>query len=219
MLNKRIGITQKIAAHPKYNEINLSLDFEWINLLISLNVMPIPLPVVKDSKVKFLLENLKLDGIILTGGNDLGNYSQKSLQQEKLNKIRDHFENEVIAVSIELNLPILGICRGLQLINVYFSGRLEQVSGHVNTRHKIKHNNPKIRSLEDLGSVNSFHNWGIPFDGIGLDLRPVAVDQDGYIECVEHVSLDISGIMWHPERERPFKEADLNLIKRVLKLI
>ena len=96
MHKKRIGISQKIIYHSEFNEINLSLDIEWINLLNTLKALALPLPLVKFNEVKFLIKELKLDGIILSGGGDLFEYCFGNTQKKKLCKWRDDFELEVI---------------------------------------------------------------------------------------------------------------------------
>ena len=91
MFSKRIGITQKLVYHSDYTETNLSLDIAWINFLISLEATPVLLPLVKSDDVKSLIKELQLDGVILSGGNDVSNYSEGNKQQKKLSEWRDKF--------------------------------------------------------------------------------------------------------------------------------
>ena len=64
--------------------------------------------------------------------------------------------------------------------------------------------------------VNSFHHWGIAESQLAKSLRPFALAQDKTIEGFYHKSLPIAGIMWHPEREQPYDQHDLQLIKQFL---
>lgn len=218
MYRKRIGITQKLSYHSDYAETNLSLDIAWIDFLILLGVIPVPLPLVKSDDVETLIKELQLDGVILSGGNDVSNFSEGSKQQKKLCNRRDKFEVQVLKVCIKLNIPILGVCRGLQLINIYFSGSLVKVTGHINTAHQLDKMDPSFPELKQIEYVNSYHNWGITPNCIGSNLTPLAFDTDGCIECLKHYFLDIFAIMWHPERAKPFRAVDKSLIEKVLKL-
>jgi putative glutamine amidotransferase len=68
--------------------------------------------------------------------------------------------------------------------------------------------------------VNSYHNYGIHLDSLGKDLEVLATSDDGSIEAIAHKKHSIIGIMWHPERNKPFCSADkeivINLIKKSL---
>jgi putative glutamine amidotransferase len=219
MPNKRIGITQKLIPHSEYKEVNLSLDIQWINFFATIDAFPIPLPLVKQNQVKKLIETLDLHGIILSGGGDLFDYSEGNLEQKKLSKCRDDFEFKIISSCISLDIPILGICRGLQLINKYFSGSLEKVDNHVSTTHTIRRVDSGEIDPKNERIVNSYHNWGITCKSIGKNLTPLEVDNKGNVEYLKHNYYDIFGIMWHPERQLPFSKEDKNLIKKHMRLI
>ena len=89
------------------------------------------------------------------------------------------------------------------------------MEGHVATRHPLK---PKFGShssyiFEGLKEVNSYHNFGIRT--LKSNLVESACDSEGNIEAFEHLTLSILGQMWHPERETPFLEEHIKLIKEV----
>ena len=73
MFKKRIGITQRVMKHPKYNEFMDCLDINWMKLL-TLEILPIPLPLISDNSAYEIWKLLKLDGLILSGGNTLSDY-------------------------------------------------------------------------------------------------------------------------------------------------
>ena len=90
---KKIGITQRIVREEKYNEIRNALDIRWQELILSINMIPIPIPINFDSSHYIGLE---LNGIILTGGNDLSSQSDSPLS-----KLRDEHEIKCIDYAIE----------------------------------------------------------------------------------------------------------------------
>jgi gamma-glutamyl-gamma-aminobutyrate hydrolase PuuD len=131
--------------------------------------------------------------LVLSGGEDLST-----------NTRRDKFEESLIFHALDRNIPILGICRGLQLINVVLGGSISLIKGHVGTNHSV--------SGTFSGIVNSFHKFGI--DKLSPQLRVLAKSEDDQIECVEHLSARLVGVMWHPERN-PSEISLKDLLKRL----
>ena len=126
---KRIGITQRLEREEKFGEIRNSLDIRWQKLLLSLDLIPLPIPIKTDFS---LYANLDLDGIILTGGNDLSSQSNNFLSE-----LRDKHEIECIQFAIKNSIPLLGVCRGMQLIAEYFCSSFKKVDNHVAKRHHL----------------------------------------------------------------------------------
>jgi len=89
------------------------------------------------------------------------------------------------------------------------------VDGHVASRHALAVSVDTVPGLDDGMEVNSFHGWGVPEDGLGEALEVLARAPDGSIEALRHETLPWLGIMWHPEREHPFIDNDLRLIRTV----
>ena len=208
---KRLGITQRVENIPSYNERRDCLDQRWSILAFHLGYFPVPLPNIASEKVPALLDNLKLDGILLSGGNSITSLYPNA-EADDLAPERDAFEQAILDETIKRNVPIIGVCRGMQLINVVFGGRLVPINGHVGEDHLIKH--AENRPIPER--VNSYHNWTIPQDGLAPILTPIAFDLAGNVEAFEYVDKNILGIMWHPEREHPFNPLDVELIKRYL---
>lgn len=212
MFKKRVGITQRIMKHPRYDEVMDCLDTNWASLLIDLDIMPVPLPLMPFDLATGMWEELKLDGLILSGGNTLVDYADESDAPESLSQARDDFERALLEAALLTQTPILGVCRGLQVINVFFGGRLSKIKGHAGTRHHlIAEGNASL--LKFPSEVNSFHDCTVPRNHLGKDLISLAHDASDNIEALYHPQEKILGIMWHPEREVPPLKSDCELIK------
>ena len=196
---KRIAITQRVEYFLEFGERRDALSQEWAALAEACGFLPLPLPNRLDT-VKKLLEELRPDGVLLTGGNDLSAYGGDAPE-------RDETERFIIDWAAEHRVPLLGVCRGMQMLLDRFGTPLERVEGHVRVEHPLSNGD----------AVNSFHGWG------ALDCRPplkeLARSGDGVIEAVQHRDCAwIRGIMWHPERYHPCRRRDIQLIKEALEL-
>lgn len=152
----------------------------------------------------------RLDGVVLSGGADISPARyDRPLENADYppEEERDEFEFATLTQAVEHELPVLGICRGLQLVNVHSGGTLHQhVPAHAgfdSPPHTHLHA-VSIESDSVLGSlygdhkpVNSLHHQTI--DTLGSGLRTTAVADDGTIEGIEHESLPIVAVQWHPE--------------------
>lgn len=203
---KKIVLTQRIVLNESYPEIREALDIRWAKLLKEIGCLPIILPCEVDFRDYF--ETCSIDGIILTGGNNL-----YSLSDDPLSKKRDTFEKELITYAIQNKIPLLGICRGMQIIAEYFGSSLQKISGHVGTRHLLipREDSLFYPYLKNITEVNSYHNYAIEF--ISDELSISAVDEVGCIKAVEHRSHRIFAQMWHSEREIPFQKNEIDLWK------
>lgn len=206
---KKILITQRLFEHSEYVEQREMLDVKWGSLFNELNFLPIVLPIEFDFENYF--KEFSIDGLLLTGGNDLNSTNKNDILSFK----RDLFEKKLIDYAITNNIPILGICRGLQVIAEYFGSTMKTVSGQVAIQHRLNINKESkySKELSYLSKVNSFHNYAI--DHLGEELIVSATNESGIIKAIEHTHYNIFAQMWHSERENPFNEYELNLIKKV----
>ena len=147
------------------------------------------------SNIENFLHSLKVGGIILSGGDNIGD-----------NPERDKTENKLIEYGINHKIPIFGVCRGMQVLNTYFGGSVlkNQGKNHTNKPHSINIINNSFSSLLRNNSlhVNSFHKNLIKNENLGDRLQAFAiVNDDETIEGIFHKDFPILGVMWHPERE------------------
>jgi len=173
----------------------------------------IPVQLTRDANANDLVSIL--DGLVLSGGADIDPSRYNAAPHEKLGETdpgRDVFELELLAAARAKGIPVLGICRGCQLINVAFGGTLRQHvdlsegSGHPNwlapgdtLAHDIEVTpGSLIETLMDgRHAVNSLHHQTL--DVIGPGLRVTAVAPDGVPEAIEAEGEAVLAVQWHPE--------------------
>lgn len=208
---KRIGITQSVEkVGIKYLEYRDCLDQNWIKIASKLNSFLLPLPNLQKNLISNYLSDLNLNAIILSGGNSISAFDKTS---KEISLRRDNFEKILLRHAINNNIPVLGVCRGMQMINYFLGGKLAKINGHVGVKHSLNiiNKNYKLPKI-----VNSFHNWSIPKSLLAKSLIPIAYDNDGNVEAFILKEKKITGIMWHPERESKLNDLDIKLMKEYL---
>jgi len=189
-MSLKIGISLRIVTATNYLEKRDALSHDWANFLEKIGIIPIFIP-NNFSNIQLFLDELNLDGLILSGGDNIGKYPE-----------RDETENFLLKYAIAKKIPVLGICRGMQLINKFYGGSIIETTNkkHVKINHQINLSKP---IKEDLILVNSYHNNILTNNSLGNNLKSFAVcDFDNTIEGIFHESNKIIGIMWHPERSQ-----------------
>lgn len=174
-------------------------------------------------KLSYVLDNAdaihELDGLVLSGGGDVHpkfyDHHDSKNHSKEVNEERDAFEFELIDHALDLELPILGVCRGMQTMNVYLDGSLitdllsSRFESHTGGDEPIHHAisimpNTLLDTLTGTGDVevNSFHHQAV--DRLGRGLKAAALSPDGVIEAAEWILKDgmpfLMLVQWHPER-------------------
>jgi gamma-glutamyl-gamma-aminobutyrate hydrolase PuuD len=195
---KRIGISQRLDFYADRGERRDALDQRWAEFLWPLGLVAFPLPSLCPNTVSYITA-LKLDGFILSGGNNLGEVPE-----------RDALECAILTYAQMNFLPVIGVCRGMEFMNVFAGGRLRDVTGHVAVTHEIT---GPMADTYGIKHVNSYHSIGCMLDDIASELSVVAQSNDGLVEAVHHKDLPWLGIMWHPERSSPYTPEDCQVFK------
>ena len=191
---QRIGISLRIVEAPNYEEERDALSHDWTSLLEELGFVSVHIPNTLKNLEDFL-EEMNLDGVVLSGGDNIGE-----------NKNRDKTENKLLAYALEKKIPVIGVCRGMQLINNYFGGKISTDAStiHLAKKHDIEITDENFSSLFKSSSfhVNTYHKNLIQTEGMGNGLKSFAIfNKDGSVEGFFHEKLPIIGVMWHPERD------------------
>ncbi|MCF3120444.1 gamma-glutamyl-gamma-aminobutyrate hydrolase family protein [Streptomyces arenae] len=192
-----MGLTQRVLPADHNGERRQALDIRWEDFLSACGLLPVPLPLQTDLADATMRE-ARCAGLVLTGGNDLAELGGTT-------PARDRLERHLLHRALAARQPVIGVCRGMQLILRAFGGHLVPVDGHVATEHPVEGRGGGRR-------VNSFHRWAA-LDVPG-DLEATALSGE-VVEAVRHRRLPLVGIMWHPERTEPADVRDVDLFTRI----
>jgi putative glutamine amidotransferase len=202
----------------------------YVSFLEKLGLVPILVPnTLADPRA--YVTAVGAEGIVLSGGGDLApeRYGQPNTASEDIAPARDETEYRLLELAVERRLPVFGICRGIQVLNVFFGGGLIQdipaqlhspISHDGEATHPVAIVDPRVEHVVEHGElhVNSYHHQGVTADLLAPDLEVFAVSEvDGVVEGVLHRTLPVIGVQWHPERpDTPSRESDARLIRRWL---
>ena len=153
------------------------------------------------------------DGVLLCGGGDI-TPALYGMSDEGTNHgvdpVREAADLRLIADCMAAGKPLLGICRGMQMLNVFFGGTLLQDLGGKNAAHAGTPEGDRRHAVHAVGQgvlpslygaefeVNSNHHQAVRVPGAGL--RVTCRGADGVIEAMEHEMLPVLAVQWHPER-------------------
>lgn len=211
-----IAITSSMDLNPnRLNDNRTMVSLDYSNSVINSGGIPVILPITDNFEV--IKEQVKyFDGLILSGGGDPDPnlYGEDCLQElGDITPERDTFELAILEEFLKTKKPILGICRGLQLMNVFYDGTLYQDIKYVDTniQHKQKwladlpthdinilENNILFEIFGKKARTNSFHHQMIK--DLGRELTSIATANDGVIEAIQNKNYPFFyGVQWHPE--------------------
>lgn len=172
---------------------------------------------VSKRPVENMIPGQTAQGIILTGGNDICPefYGQGPIKKSDYSPQRDSVEKKLLDLAVAKQIPVLGVCRGMQFINVYFGGTLIQ---DISSQMNIADHDPGKSHNVDLAEdhlfgwsgedicVNSYHNQSVTSNRMSKELSAFlysASDKGRIVEGLYHKKLPIAGIQSHPERGNP----------------
>ena len=207
----RIGIS---ANHK--DDLSCIAD-TYVNSVVKAGGAPVLIPVITDEEA--LTEIIdSLDGLIMSGGGDINPlflHEEPIPQLQDVDSVRDQYDLLILRLATDRQLPVMGICRGHQLINVFFGGTIYQdinsqkpgVLKHsqsmprTQASHSVKITDgtklSKILDGAETLQVNSFHHQAVK--DVAPEFVSSAVAPDGINEGIEHPERDIFSVQWHPE--------------------
>lgn len=182
----RVGLSMRGSRLG--SELRDSLARDWWTLADRLGGGHhwLPLPNLGVGVVE-MAEDLGLQGLILTGGDDLGAYPE-----------RDATEQALLGWAEQRRLPVLGVCRGMQVLCRYFGGQIVECSNH---DHRATRHSMFWPATGQNWTVNSYHNFQVLAGPPELEV--IGLGPEDSVEAVRHRSLPWLGIQWHPERDNP----------------
>ena len=207
-----IAITQRVVENQTYPERRDALAHDWAHWLG--NAFP-------DGKWVGVPNQLAdIDGwigridpsvLVLSGGNDLG---------EADDRLRT--ETRLLEWASAADRPVIGVCRGLQMVNHHHGGSVRRVDGHVGVEHDVTLQGRAGDWLDRSHlRVNSFHRNAVTLDDLADDLDPIAIAKHGsgapVVEALVHRSRPVLGLQWHPERPHPGHRHTATLISGFLR--
>ena len=160
------------------------------------------------------------DGFVVVGGDDVDpkHYHEENFASHCVESEIDELDLRVIDYAVKNNKPLFGICRGLQIINVYFNGSLKQdILNHKEGKHKIV----LVENFLDFPNddiVNTFHHQSVKKLGEGL--KALYYSLDGEVELAIHEKLPIIAAQFHPEKtlDNTLSITMLNYFKNLLSI-
>ncbi|AWZ48505.1 gamma-glutamyl-gamma-aminobutyrate hydrolase [Clostridiaceae bacterium 14S0207] len=218
---------------PGYERSYVNNDY--VQSVINAGGIPFIIPFSQDKEVaEMTVEHI--DGLILSGGHDVYPVNYNEEPEQKLGVVfpeRDEFDFALLDAAEKRNIPVLGICRGFQIINVAHGGTLYQDLSYRDEKC-IKHSqghtpslathSVKVEKDSSFGKIfgtdiriNSFHHQVVK--EVGSSLKAVAFAKDGVVEAIESSEGKlIFGTQWHPEMMAAKEEKMLNLFKYIIDL-
>ena len=194
---KFVAVSQRVDLVSDRKEYRDALDHNIARFLLTCGFISVPVPnIFQDTVLEDFLnpfmKKLKPHALVLSGGNSLGESREK-----------DETELAMISYAEQKGLPLLGICRGMQMMAYRAGIKPVRRTGHTGIRHQI--------NGEISGYVNSYHDFCI--SECPEDYTIISESDDNKIEAIKHQRLPWEGWMWHPERELSFKKRDRDRLK------
>ncbi|WP_339064673.1 gamma-glutamyl-gamma-aminobutyrate hydrolase family protein [Fusobacterium animalis] len=207
-------IVDEAGSFAGYKRAYVNKDY--VDAVVRAGGVPLIIPFTTDKEVIISQAQL-IDGLILSGGHDISPYNYGQEPSQKIGETfpeRDTYEIILLEESKKRNIPILGICRGFQLINVAAGGTLYQdlslIPGNILKHNQVSNPTLKTHKVEIKENsfissifgketmVNSFHHQVI--NKVANDFIVVAKASDGVVEAIEHKTYKfLVAVQWHPE--------------------
>ena len=188
---------------PQLDQLEVEVYFAgYADKLAAAGALPVHVPAGADPGAVAA----RVDALVLTGGTDVDPalYGEEPHPSVRVDRARDDRELALLAAALERGLPVLAICRGLQLLNVTSAARLHQhlaahpVGGDGVHEVRFAADNTLRGIYGPRCPVNSLHHQAVAAPGAGLAC--VGHAPDGVVEAVELTGRPVVGVQWHPEQ-------------------
>jgi gamma-glutamyl-gamma-aminobutyrate hydrolase PuuD len=223
-VKRLVGVSLRVVEAPGYSETRDAISHDWVRFLSLKGITLLLIPNVLSDPVDYV-KQMKVSALILSSGNNVGplDSTEKRYEGDDVSLERDTTENELIDFAIESKMPLLGVCRGMHMLNVHFGGGvvrdLTDVCGvgnhHAGSTHNIRITDERWRDRlgTSYAATNSFHRQAITRSTLSSQLSSFALADNDVVEGVYHPDLPIIGIQWHPERKSPSNDIDHIIIE------
>ena len=219
-----------ISQRQQYNKYNAPIDVlehNYIGYCKSFDILLLPIP-NSASQVQAYFDNFPIEGIILTGGEDINpKLYGENIDWPNISPLRDQTEKRMLEIAVARKIPVFGICRGMQFINVYFGGKLvKNIREEITPDHAAGKDHQIVLTEEKIIlatgkkeiEVNSFHNQAVTAQTLSPQLNVFALAKEhSIIEGLYHPSLPIAGVQWHPERKSLDEKINRMLMEALVK--
>jgi putative glutamine amidotransferase len=210
-MKPRIGLSPTPATLD--DRLVEAVNRSYVDAVLRAGGLPLVLPVLDPADAEEVLQTF--DGLLLTGGGDIEplRYGGAAIPEvREVDTGRDAFEFALVKAAAAAGIPVLGVCRGAQVLNVAMGGTLVQHLPDVSDQqhcvrdrfaepvHDVRiEAGTRVAGIVgvDRLPVNSLHHQAV--DALGAGLRAVAWAEDGVVEAIESIWPRMLGVQWHPE--------------------
>ena len=184
----RFGITMRMTTAQGYAEQRDVIASDWSDYMLAAfpDSQFVFIPNIEEKVIRYI-EDLNINVVILSGGDDIGVYPK-----------RDYTETLILKHALNNKIPIIAICRGMQLVHTYFGGNLKTGNEYFTNLHRATRHSVEMEGTARI--VNSFHTNKIVEKSIAECFEIYArCKDDNTVEGIQ--TKGILAMMWHPERE------------------
>jgi len=223
-VSRIVGVSLRVVEAVGYHEPRDAISHDWVRFLSGQGLTPVLIPNVLLDPVDYL-NRLNISALLLSNGNNLGPLKDTETRYagDDVSVERDELERALIDYAIQREMPLLGVCRGMQMINAHLGGTVvRDMTGicgaadlHAGTLHRIRITDKlwRIRLGTEAAMTNSFHRQAVTGATISSQLVPFAWAEPDVVEGVYHSELPIIGVQWHPERRNSSDDIDRIIVE------
>jgi len=193
-----IVVSMRVETHEETAAQRDVMDRSWANFLSACGLTALYVPNNLRQAQQMVASGL-LKRLLLTDGNAL-------IKCEGDAPERDQVERFLLNTALQARLPVMGVGRGMQVLQDHWDVALQKLEKHVMTRQIIQ-----VDGQTEM--VNSQHHWGAT-DSVA-ELPVWAKATDGVVKGIRHDRLPVMGLMWHPQRQDPYHQRDIRLFRKL----